>query len=308
MLKRLGGAPLPRGAWWRRRSRRSSPSRSSRSSCCSRSRSCFLGWQPGRRDCGRRLLARIALVLGTAAFAGLGLLLAGTLRAEATLALANAPVPRLPDARRHRPPARSPARTSSQPIAWPSCRRRRSPTCSESRSRAASSGGDLVRDPARGHPRGVGRRRLRPRRANVPLGLIRVAPPQDPRDKEEPRVVGTRGSREDANWLRGKDSNLRPSGYEPDELPLLHPAKTSNCSRKPQFRRKISLGRPLQLGTMLRRSSQSPRATTGVRRLLGATLAIVLGACSGVTAPASPSAVAPSETPRGRRHQPRPSA
>ena len=32
----------------------------------------------------------MALVLGTAAFAGLGLLLAGTLRAEATLALTNA--------------------------------------------------------------------------------------------------------------------------------------------------------------------------------------------------------------------------
>ena len=32
----------------------------------------------------------MALVLGTAAFAGLGLLLAGTLRAEAVLALANA--------------------------------------------------------------------------------------------------------------------------------------------------------------------------------------------------------------------------
>ena len=27
-------------------------------------------------------------------------------------------------------------------------------------------------------------------------------------------------------WLRGSDSNRRPSGYEPDELPLLHPAKS----------------------------------------------------------------------------------
>ena len=25
-------------------------------------------------------------------------------------------------------------------------------------------------------------------------------------------------------WLREKGSNLRPSGYEPDELPLLYPA------------------------------------------------------------------------------------
>jgi hypothetical protein len=29
--------------------------------------------------------------------------------------------------------------------------------------------------------------------------------------------------------LRGKDSNLRPSGYEPDELPLLHPATNILC-------------------------------------------------------------------------------
>jgi hypothetical protein len=26
--------------------------------------------------------------------------------------------------------------------------------------------------------------------------------------------------------LRGQDSNLRPPGYEPDELPLLYPALT----------------------------------------------------------------------------------
>jgi ABC-2 type transport system permease protein len=44
-----------------------------------------LGWSPG----GRPALTPIALLLGTAAFAGLGLLMAGTLRGTATLALAN---------------------------------------------------------------------------------------------------------------------------------------------------------------------------------------------------------------------------
>jgi len=43
------------------------------------------GWSPG----GSPLLAALALVLGSAAFAGLGLLMAGSLRAEATLAVAN---------------------------------------------------------------------------------------------------------------------------------------------------------------------------------------------------------------------------
>ncbi len=32
-------------------------------------------------------------------------------------------------------------------------------------------------------------------------------------------------------WLRGPDLNRRPSGYEPDELPLLHPAL-----RRPNYR------------------------------------------------------------------------
>ncbi len=47
----------------------------------------LLGWSPAGPVNLALLVA--AVVLGTAAFAGLGLLLAGTLRAEATLALAN---------------------------------------------------------------------------------------------------------------------------------------------------------------------------------------------------------------------------
>jgi ABC-2 type transport system permease protein len=45
----------------------------------------MFGWQPG----GSLLAALAALALGSAAFAGLGLLMAGTLRAEMTLAIAN---------------------------------------------------------------------------------------------------------------------------------------------------------------------------------------------------------------------------
>ena len=51
----------------------------------------FLGWDPPANDLGRRaILLAIGIGLGTPAFAGLGLMLAGRLRAEATLALANA--------------------------------------------------------------------------------------------------------------------------------------------------------------------------------------------------------------------------
>lgn len=46
-----------------------------------------LGWRPGAT--ASPIIVVVALLLGTLAFAGLGLLMAGALRAEATLALAN---------------------------------------------------------------------------------------------------------------------------------------------------------------------------------------------------------------------------
>ncbi|HEX6542211.1 MAG TPA: ABC transporter permease, partial [Ktedonobacterales bacterium] len=45
----------------------------------------FFGWRPA----GSIPLALLVMLIGTAAFAGLGMLMAGTLRAEATLAAAN---------------------------------------------------------------------------------------------------------------------------------------------------------------------------------------------------------------------------
>ena len=75
------------GAWSGPSSRRCSSSRSCRSPCSSVSRRSS---SAGRhRPVPRPLLFVGAVLLGTLAFAGLGLLLAGTLRAEATLALAN---------------------------------------------------------------------------------------------------------------------------------------------------------------------------------------------------------------------------
>ncbi len=43
---------------------------------------------------------------------------------------------------------------------------------------------------------------------------------QRPQKQKRPTRVG----RVTAVWWRGQDSNLRPLGYEPNELPLLHPA------------------------------------------------------------------------------------
>jgi ABC-2 type transport system permease protein len=91
-----------------------------------------LGWSaPGTVNVG---LFALAILLGTAAFTGLGLLLAGTLRAEATLALANAlflqpsssagsssRLTRCP-ARSPTLPACSPVRPSRRRCAWRSDR------------------------------------------------------------------------------------------------------------------------------------------------------------------------------------------
>ena len=71
VLKRLGGTPLPRSGL-----------------LAAKATALLVLEAPG--PAGSPILAVADLVLGTLTFAGLGLVLAGTLRAEATLALANA--------------------------------------------------------------------------------------------------------------------------------------------------------------------------------------------------------------------------
>ena len=87
VIKRLGSSPLPRsgllaGKVGGAARRRGAPDRRDLGG-----RRSLLGWDPAAGGLGS--CAVLAVVLGTAAFASLGLFVAGALRAEATLAAAN---------------------------------------------------------------------------------------------------------------------------------------------------------------------------------------------------------------------------
>jgi ABC-2 type transport system permease protein len=87
VLKRLGGAPLPRWGLVGAKLGAVLVLEVVQVVVLVAVAAIALHWQPGAAWSPALLV--VALVLGTFAFAGLGLLLAGTLRAEATLALAN---------------------------------------------------------------------------------------------------------------------------------------------------------------------------------------------------------------------------
>jgi ABC-2 type transport system permease protein len=87
VLKRLGGSPLTRGGLLSAKMSAVLVVEIAEVVLLVAIATVVLGWRPGT-DASPALLV-VALLLGTMAFAGLGLLLAGALRAEATLALAN---------------------------------------------------------------------------------------------------------------------------------------------------------------------------------------------------------------------------
>jgi ABC-2 type transport system permease protein len=87
VLKRLGGAPLPRWGLLAAKGGALLVLELVQVAVLVAVAAVAFGWAPGPG--WSPILATVAIVLGTLAFAALGLLLAGTLRAEATLALAN---------------------------------------------------------------------------------------------------------------------------------------------------------------------------------------------------------------------------
>jgi ABC-2 type transport system permease protein len=87
VLKRLGGAPIPRWGLVGAKVAAVLVFEAVQVAALVLVATLALGWSPGPG--WSPILLAMALLLGTLAFAGLGLLIAGTLRAEATLALAN---------------------------------------------------------------------------------------------------------------------------------------------------------------------------------------------------------------------------
>ena len=87
VLKRLGGSPLTRGQLVVARLLTVLVIEAVQIGLLVATAAVVLGWRPGAT--ASPVLAVVAVLLGTAAFAGLGLLIAGTLRAETVLALAN---------------------------------------------------------------------------------------------------------------------------------------------------------------------------------------------------------------------------
>ena len=88
VLKRLGGSPLTRGGLVAAKIAAVLVVEAFQVALLMAVAAGALGWRAG--DGASLPLFVLVLLLGTAAFAGLGLLLAGAIRAEATLALANA--------------------------------------------------------------------------------------------------------------------------------------------------------------------------------------------------------------------------
>ncbi len=89
VLKRLGGSPLSRGELIVARLLTVLVVEAVQIALLIGTATAVLGWTPGPAGNGSPALLVAALALGTVAFAGLGLLLAGSLRAETVLAVAN---------------------------------------------------------------------------------------------------------------------------------------------------------------------------------------------------------------------------
>jgi hypothetical protein len=94
-----------------------------------------------------------------------------------------------------------------------------------------------------------------------PIYRIRDAGAIGPTQRKRPRLRG--------HLLRERDSNARPSGYEPDELPLLHPAmfilsrqKAQRDPKKSSIQRAIRLVRSAPAVVAL---PEGPERSTAMR-------------------------------------------